>query len=275
MKQAIVIDSSRELPQELYENEHIFPVGYSIKDSKEQIFIEREYSHKLCTEELISVVNGDKKTQIYAPNIKEFVELYTFLAEDYDSLISIHSSYFTPAVYEHALVAKKIVSGITIDLVDSQTIGPAAGLFAAELINFLPTAKSINDIRKKAIDLNKTITSYIITESDQLIREDKNKGKTFPFLLKNYNLYNYSHSNWDIVSTDRKSHNLFRDMSNRINAASKTKKIKHVYYSTSPSLIRDTKEVLRRIRRVSKTETKQSLISRYLLGKEYSSIAFL
>ncbi|MCE7741411.1 MAG: hypothetical protein GOP50_03045, partial [Candidatus Heimdallarchaeota archaeon] len=265
MKQAIVIDSSREIPQDLYNNPNIFPVGYAIEDSQEQVFSERTHAHELQTEELISVVNQDKTAKIFAPNIKEFVELYTFLAEEYESLISIHSSYFTPAVYEHALVAKKMVSGITIDLVDSPTIGPAAGLFAAELVNFIPDAKNINDIRKKAIELNKNIYAYVITENEHLIRENtdrNNQERSFPFSQKNYILYHYSHSNWEIISTNRNSRNLFREKHDRINITSKTKKIKQVYYSSNASLMKDTKEVAKRIRKASRTETKQSLISR-------------
>ena len=278
MKQAIVIDSSREIPLELYRNEHIFPVGYSIEDSKKEFHYERESVDNLHTDEMISVVNGDKKARIFAPDIKEFVELYTFLAEEYDSLISIHSSYFTPAVYEHALVAKKMVSGITIDLVDSPTIGSAAGLFTSELINFAPKASNINEIRKKAIDLNRNINAYTITENDKLVKEVKdreNVPKSSSFPLRNYNLYHYFHTNWEIISTNRKSRNLFKDVNSRINLTSKTKEISKVYYSTSSNHVRETKETLRRIRKVEKTETHQSLISRYLLGKDFSSIAFL
>lgn len=278
MKQAIVIDSSREIPLELYRNEHIFPVGYSIEDSKKEFHYERESVDNLHTDEMISVVNGDKKARIFAPDIKEFVELYTFLAEEYDSLISIHSSYFTPAVYEHALVAKKMVSGITIDLVDSPTIGSAAGLFTSELIKFIPKASTINDIRKKAIDLNRNINAYTITENDKLVKEVKdreNVPKSSSFPLRNYNLYHYFHTNWEIISTNRKSRNLFKDVNSRINLTSKTKEISKVYYSTSSNHVRETKETLRRIRKVEKTETHQSLISRYLLGKDFSSIAFL
>ncbi len=278
MKQAIVIDSSREIPLELYRNEHIFPVGYSIEDSKKESHYERESVDKLHTDELISIINGDKKARIFAPNIKEFVELYTFLAEEYDSLISIHSSYFTPAVYEHALVAKKMVSGITIDLVDSPTIGSAAGLFTSELIKFIPKASTINDIRKKAIDLNRNINAYTITENDKLVKEVKDREnvlKSSSFPLKNYNLYHYFHTNWEIISTNRKSKNLFKDINSRINLTNKTKEITKVFYSTSSNHIRETKETLRRIRKVEKTETHQSIISRYLLGKDFSSIAFL
>ncbi|MHA1199082.1 MAG: DegV family protein [Candidatus Heimdallarchaeaceae archaeon] len=278
MKQAIVIDSSREIPSELYNNQDIFPVGYAIEDSNEQIILERAHAHELQTARLISVVNQDKKAKIFAPHIKEFVELYTFLAEEYESLISIHSSYFTPAVFEHALVAKKMVSGIAIDLVDSPLIGSAAGLFAAELVNFVPNAKNINDIRKKAIDLNKSIKSYVITENEHLIRDDTdrtNQQSNFPLSMKNYNLYHYSHTKWEHISSNRNSRNLFREIHERITSTGKTKKIKQAYFSSSPNFMRDTKEVIRRIRKASKTETEQSLISRYLLGKEYSSIAFL
>jgi len=278
MKQAIVIDSSREIPVELATNADIYPLGYSLQDSKGQIYRERIHTHELNTAELVSIVNKDKKAQIFAPNIKDFVELYTFLAEEYDSLISIHSSQFTPAVFEHALVAKKMVSGIIIDVVDSQTIGPAAGLFTAELVGFLPIAKSINDIRKKAIELNKYIHSFTVTDCNNLQQVSEVKGsssKGFSLSFKNYNLYHYFHTNWELVSNNKNSRTLFKDIHGKMNLVHKTKEIKQIYYSSSTSFNKDTKDVLRRIRKVNKTETNQSLISRYLFGRDYSSIAFL
>ncbi len=278
MKQAIVIDSSREIPLELYKEEQIFPVGYSIEDSKGQIYSEREHTHSLNTGRLMSIVNQDKKANIFAPNIKEFVELYTFLAEEYDSLISIHSSLFTPSVYEHALLAKKMVSGITIDLVDSPTIGPASGLFTAELVKFIPDAKNINEIRKKAIELNKRISAYTITENDNLVKEGKGKvntQKTFPFSFTNHNLYHYFHTQWTNISQDRKAHNLFKEANHRINIVSKTKEVESIFYSSSSKYTKNTKDIIRRFRKVPKTETKQSIISYYVLGKEYASVAFI
>jgi hypothetical protein len=278
MKQAIVIDSSREIPSKYTNNKDIFPLGYSLQDSKGQIYQERIHTHELNTAELLSIVNNDKKTQIFAPSIKEFVELYTFLAEEYDSLISIHSSQFTPAVFEHALVAKKMVSGISIDLIDSPTIGPAAGLFVAELVDFIPKAKTINDIRKKSIELNRYIHSFTVTECDLLGEICEKKGassKGFPLTPKSYNLYHYTHSDWEKVSNNRNSRTLFKDLYGRMSIERKNKGINQIFYSSSTSFMRDAKDVLRRIRKVDKTETSQSLISRYLFGRDFSSIAFL
>lgn len=278
MKQAIVIDSSREIPQELLENENIYPVGYLIEDSKGAIFREREHIKRLQTENLVTLVNKDRKARIYSPSIKDFVELYTFLAEEYESLISIHSSYFTPIVFEHALLAKKMVSGLTIDLIDSQTMGPASGLFTSELIKFIPGANNINDIRKKAIDLNKHISSYTITTNEVLVKETKEKSswmKGLPFSSKNFYLYHYFHTNWDNISSNKKAHHLFKEMNNRISITNKTKEINQIYYSSSSGFMPETKDIVKRIKKIPKTETTQSLISRFLLGRDYSSIAFL
>ena len=278
MKQALVIDTSREIPFESYKNENIFPVGYRIEDSKGQIYSEREHIHSIHTNDLISVLNEDKKAQIYAPSIKDFVELYTFLAEEYNSLVSIHSSYFTPAVFEHALIAKKMVSGITIDLIDTPTISSAAGIFTCEMAKFIPQAKNINDIRKRAIDLNKNIVSYTITQNENLMEEEKgniSKNKILPFVFKNYILYHYFHSQWNIVMNNRILKNVFREMTNRINLSLKTKEISYVFYSFSSIFKKESKDVLRKFRKISKTETLQSLISRYLLGKDFISIAFI
>jgi len=278
MNPAIVIDSSSELPQKLYPKYNIFPLGYVIRDSNDETHKERIQVQTLQTNKLLSIISNDKNAQLFAPSIKDFVELYTFLSEEFDSIISIHSSFATPVVFENALVAKKLVSEISIDVIDTHTLGSSSGLFVEELSKFIVEAKNINEIRKETISLDKHINSFIITKNEHLNLTGLKKidwRKSLTKSLKTYSLYNYFQTNWNILSNSRNTNKLFYKIQEKLSIIIKNKDLKNVFYTSSKNFSKDTKFTLSKMRKVPRTEAKPSLVAYYLLGDDSFDISFI
>ena len=278
MNTAIVIDTSRELDQDLYENYNIYPIGYMLEDSNGEKISERVSVRRLQTSELITQAKRDRKAKIYAPSIKDFVELYTYLAEEYDSLISIHSSLVTPAVFDNALVAKKLVSEIKIDVIDTQTFGSASGLFVEELAKLIPGAKNINEIRKDAINLNKHLNSFIISRNDELTSIGLRSSNLLSFVTSSfrpYTLYQYFHNNWQELKRSRNMRFLVNEVKNSVEIIMKAKDIHNIYYSSSWEFSRELKGILKIFNKIENTESSQSLVSYFLLGRNYFDISFI
>lgn len=278
MKPAIVIDTSREIPREFYDVYNIFPIGYSFVDSKGQKYEEQLHIHEFQTSKLVSKANKDKKANIYSPNIKDFVELYTYLSEDFDTIISIHSSLFTPVVFENALVAKKMVSEISIDVIDSPTFGSSSGLFVEELAKIVCGAKTINTIRKEAITLNKYINSYVLSRNLNLIAEGEAKIQSIFGLksqLEPYVIHHYFHGSWEIERTNRNFKTLFKDIKTGLELIYQAKEMKSIYYSTNQRFEKEIEDILESFTIPNVRKTPDSLPKYYLLGNNYFEIAFI
>ena len=278
MKPAIVIDTSREIPREFYDVHNIFPIGYFLVDSKNNKHKEQLHIHDFQTRELISKASKDKKSTIYSPSIKDFVELYTYLAEDFDTLISIHSSFFTPVVFENALVAKKMVSDISIDVIDTPTFGSSSGLFVEELAKTISGATTINKIRKEAITLNKYINSYVLSRNLKLTAGGEEKIQS-PLNLKTsfdpYVTHHYFHGHWEVYRTNRNFKTLFKDIKTGIELIYQAKEIKSIYYATNPKFEKEIEDILDSFTIPNVRRANNSLLKYYLIGNNYFEIAFV
>jgi fatty acid-binding protein DegV len=278
MKPAIVIDTSREIPREFYDVYNIFPIGYFLVDSKGNKFKEQLHIHEFQTKELLSKATKDRSTNIYSPSIKDFVELYTYLAEDFDTLISVHSSFFTPVVFENALVAKKMVSDISIDVIDSPTFGSSSGLFVEELAKIVSGARTINRIRKEAITLNKYINSFVLSRNLNLTSEGEVKLQTSNGLksfLDPYVIHHYFHGHWEITNTNRKFKTLFKDIKMGLELIYQAKEIKSIYYSTTPKFEEEIEDILESFTIPNVRRSVDSLPKYYLIGNNFFEIAFI
>ena len=278
MNTAIVIDTSREFPDKWYSLYNIYPLGYVIEDSSGQRHIERTQIQSIRTPELVELVCEDRKSKLLAPSIKDFVELYTFLSENYDSIVSLHSSNITPAVFENALVAKKLVSEIDIDIIDSHTFGASSGIFVEELAKFIMEAKNINEIRKEAISLNKRISSIILSKNDQLNTIGLRKGSwhtAFTSTFRPYVMYRELYGKWETIKRGRNIKSFVKEIIKRVEIVNRDKEIKTVYITYHGTLSKNVRKIRSIVSETNIVETNPSLITHYLLGENYIDFAFL
>lgn len=278
MNTAIVIDTSREVPDKWYSLYNIYPLGYVIEDSTGQKHVERTQIQSVRTPELVELICQDRKSNLLAPSIKDFVELYTYLSENYDSIISLHSSNITPAVFENAIVAKKLVSEIDIDIIDSHTFGASSGLFVEELAKFIMEAKNINEIRKEAISLNKHISSIILSKNDQLNTIGLRKASwhtAFTSSFRPYVLYQELSGRWETIKRGRNIKSFVNEIIKRVEIVNQAKEIKTVYITHHGTLSKNVRKIERVVSNSSIVETNPSLITHYLLGENYIDFAFL
>ncbi|MHA1550986.1 MAG: DegV family protein [Candidatus Heimdallarchaeaceae archaeon] len=278
MNTAIVIDTSREIPNQWYSLYNIYPVGYVIEDSNGQRHIERTQIQTVRTPELVKLVSEDRNSALLAPSIKDFVELYTYLSENFEAIVSLHSSNITPAVFENALVAKKLVSEVDIDIIDSHTFGASSGIFVEELAKFIMEAKNINEIRKEAISLNKHISSIILSKNDQLNTIGLRKGTwhtAFTSTFRPYVLYQESYGKWETVKRGRNIKSFVNEIIKRVEIVNRAKEIKTAYITHHGALSRNVRRIKDIVSNTSIVETNPSLVTHYLLGKNYIDFAFL
>ncbi|MHA1205437.1 MAG: DegV family protein [Candidatus Heimdallarchaeaceae archaeon] len=272
MEIAIVTDTSRALPSQLYKLYNIYPLGYYLEDSKGTIFAERVSAQEVQTDKLLTIAEKDKNAQLYSPTVKDFVELYTFLEEDFDHIISFHSSLFTPTVFENAILAKKVVSDITVDVLDTYSFESSSGLILNQLAKKIQDAESINEIRKESFSLHGRTHSQLLTKNDQFNKIGLRRV-TFLSNIKSafvpWNLYLFKQSNWDLVKNSRSIKTLQSEMETRLISLEKSKDLKFCYYSSSKRLNKEVKELLEKLDNLYVEETPQTLVS-YFLTSEYS-----
>ncbi|MHA1304377.1 MAG: DegV family protein [Candidatus Heimdallarchaeaceae archaeon] len=278
MEVAIVTDTSREIPHEYFQAYNIFPLGYYLQDSTGKIFPERHSIYELQTDKLLDIVHKDKNATLFSPTLKDFVELYTFLAEDFSHIISFHSSMFTPVVFENALLAKKLVAEISVDVIDTHTFGCSSGLVLEQLAKAIFKAKSINMIRKESLSLHNRIQSLLATRNDKfgIVGLRKSSWLTnIGLKLKPWSLYHLLHDDWSCIKTTRVPKNLVEETERRIKTLMQAKDLTQVYYYASDKMRRETKGIMETLEDLNLTKTSYSLVSYFLASDEVFDIALI
>jgi len=276
METAIVIDSSIQFPAKWYDLYHIYPIGYVVRDSDGNKHLERETITALKTEELRELLIKDKNAELLAPSVKDFVELYTFLSENFEHVISVHSSLFTPAVFENAILAKKLVSEVTIDIIDTHTFAAASSLFMDYLSHTTLAAQKINDIRKAAISYDKYIQAFIIAKNDLLNIVGIRKTTWLTGLTVAFRpnvLYNYYQSQWKELARSRSTKRLINEINTRINLFEKVKEPVKVYMCGEGESLKLKESFIGLFEGLKIVEVEPSLVSSYLLNHDFFSIA--
>ncbi|MHA1778025.1 MAG: DegV family protein [Candidatus Heimdallarchaeaceae archaeon] len=278
MKSAIVVDTSVEVQPDMFNYYDIYPIGYVVVDSKGSKYCERETIRNLRTAELRSLLNADRKAQLLAPSLKDFVELYTYLAEEFDHITSIHSALFTPAVFENAILAKKLVSGASIDIIETHCFGSASGLFLEQLARVISGAKRINEIRKAAINYNRSIEAYIIARQDLLHIVGLRKTTWLTGItatIRPFVLYHFYNGQWEEVIRARNTKGMIEHINKRLELIKNVKSIQRVGVSYTSDFAQEKESLLKSLSNIKMVTYEPSLIIYYLLNKSYVSIAFV
>lgn len=278
MKSAIVVDTFVEVRPDLFSYYDIYPIGYVVVDSNNEKHYERKTIRELRTAELRFLLNRDKKAQLLAPSLKDFVELYTYLTEDFDSIISIHSALFTPAVFENAILAKKLVSGASIDIIETHCFSSASGLFLEQLVRTIENAKRINEVRKAAINNNRGIEAFVIARQDLLNLVGLRKTTWLTGItttIRPFVLYHFYNGEWKEVIRSRSTKGMIEHIKKRLELVTDVKTLQKAAISSTSDFIQEKESIMNLLSNIKMTTYEPSLVSYYLLNKSYVSIAFI
>jgi DegV family protein with EDD domain len=152
-KIAIVTDSTSDLPKDLLRSNDITSIPLSVifkeatyLDDGKEITIEDFYG-KLKT-------SGDLPTTTQ-PTPKDFVETYTSLLKEYDSILSIHISKKMSGTINSAELAKQQMPDADIEIFDSELVHMPLGFLT------LAAAGMVKDGNRASSKANRTMLATV------------------------------------------------------------------------------------------------------------------
>jgi len=133
-KIALVTDSACDLPADYIDENliHVVPVKVSFGNS---VFLDKLTISPDYFIELLQSKNTHPRTSQPSPG--DFTNLYRFLLDHYDSIISIQVTGASSGTYQNAVKAAQQFSGRKISVIDSQTVSGAIGLLAREAVSMI------------------------------------------------------------------------------------------------------------------------------------------
>jgi DegV family protein with EDD domain len=174
-KIAIVTDSTSDIPKDLLESKDLTAIPLSVifkeatyLDDGKEITIEDFYT-KLKTEDDLPTT-----TQ---PTPKDFVETYTSLLENYDSILSVHISKKMSGTINSAELAKQQMPDADIEIFDSELVHMPLGFLALEAAKMAKDGKSRNEIVEALSALRSKIKVLFVPSTLEYLKKGGRIGK--------------------------------------------------------------------------------------------------
>jgi DegV family protein with EDD domain len=123
-KIAIVTDSTAYIPKENLRDLPVFTIPLHVIWGDDMYRDNVDITQNVFYERLGSSKTMPSTSQ---PSPQEFVELYKTVAKDYDEILSIHISSQLSGTFDSAIQAKKILSGLKIEVIDSKSTSMGLG----------------------------------------------------------------------------------------------------------------------------------------------------
>jgi DegV family protein with EDD domain len=123
-KIAIVTDSTAYIPKDILRDLPIFTIPLHVIWGDDMFRDNVDITQNIFYERLGSSKTMPSTSQ---PSPQEFVELYKTVAEDYDEILSIHISSQLSGTFDSAIQAKKILSNMKIEVIDSKSTSMGLG----------------------------------------------------------------------------------------------------------------------------------------------------
>jgi DegV family protein with EDD domain len=174
-KIAIVTDSTSDIPKDLLGENVITSIPLSVifreatyLDDGIQITNEDFYK-KLKTEE-----NLPTTTQ---PTPKDFVEMYTSLLKEYDSILSIHISNKMSGTINSAELAKQQMPDADIKIFDSELVHMPLGFMVLAAAEMVKDGKSMDEIVEVLEELKSKIKILFVPSTLEYLKKGGRIGK--------------------------------------------------------------------------------------------------
>jgi DegV family protein with EDD domain len=174
-KIAIVTDSTSDLPKDLLKSNNITSIPLSVifkeatyLDDGKEITIE-DFYEKLKTA-------GDLPTTTQ-PTPKDFVETYTSLLKEYDSILSVHISKKMSGTINSAELAKQQMPDADIEIVDSELVHMPLGFIALTAANLAKNGKSRDEIVEAINAMKSKINVLFVPSTLEYLKKGGRIGK--------------------------------------------------------------------------------------------------
>jgi DegV family protein with EDD domain len=162
-KIAIVTDSTSDIPKELINRYKISIIPLTVHFGHEE-FIDN--GKDLTLEDFyIKLKESDIFPTTSQPSPGDFIELYSRLLKDYDSIISIHISNKLSATVNSALLAKKRLAGKDITIIDTLATHAPLGLIVLKAAQMNSSGNSKDEIIEEINRMIKKVKAFILPKT--------------------------------------------------------------------------------------------------------------
>jgi len=172
---AIVTDSTSDLPKDLLKENNITSIPLSVI-FKDATYLDdgKEITTKDFYKKLKSAEDLPTTTQ---PTPKDFIETYTPLLKDYDSILSIHISKKMSGTVNSAELAKQQMPDANIEIFDSELVHMPLGFMVLEAAKMSKEGKSMEDIIDALKSLQSKIKVLIVPSTLEYLKKGGRIGK--------------------------------------------------------------------------------------------------
>jgi len=172
---AIVTDSTSDIPVDLVKKNSITSVPLSVifrdatyLDDGKEITIEDFYKKLKTAEDLPTTTQ---------PTPKDFVETYTSLLRDHDSIISIHISKKMSGTINSAELAKQQMPDADINIFDSELVHMPLGFMVLEAAKLAGEGKSRDEILEALKEFKQKIKVLFVPSTLEYLKKGGRIGK--------------------------------------------------------------------------------------------------
>lgn len=175
----IVTDSTADLPQGLADELDIAVVPLKIH------FGEEEYLDWIDLDSdsfFAKLQASDVMPRTSQPSPADFEAVYKRVGEDGDTIISLHISAQLSGTYQSATIAKSMLDGMDIEVVDSRVTSMALGIVVIEAARAAKAGKSKEEIMSQVYDQLGKVRVYFGVDTLEYLQKNGRIGKAAALL---------------------------------------------------------------------------------------------
>lgn len=175
----IVTDSTADLPQGLADQLDIAVVPLKVHFGEEEYLDWVELDSECFFDKLTKSNSMPRTSQ---PSPADFEAVYKRVGEDGDSIISIHISSHLSGTYQSATIARSMLNGMDIEVVDSKVTSMALGIVVVEAARAAKAGKSKEEIMAQVYDQLTRVTIYFGVDTLEYLQKNGRIGKAAALL---------------------------------------------------------------------------------------------
>lgn len=173
-KVVIVTDSTADLPRSAYEELGVRFVPLNVHFGEETFFDAVTMSSDEFFDKLISSSHHPRTSQ---PAPGDFLNLYRELADQAEAIVSIHLSSRLSGTYESAILAKSMLPGNRIEVIDGRSASMGTGLIVIEAAEAARQGLPVEEVVARARRVADAIKIYFAVDTLEYLRRNGRIGR--------------------------------------------------------------------------------------------------